>query len=74
MHRYLSKVDCSRHISLQKIHFHRIKCQWLAQNMAGGLTMQAGWSQDVPALNANTFAAATNRTNKTDWPLSGLPE
>ncbi len=32
-------------------------------NKAGGLTMQAGQAIEVPALSANVFAAATNRTN-----------
>jgi hypothetical protein len=42
----------------------------LNSNKKGRLTKQAGWDKDAPALTANIFAAATNRTtrqNKADW-------
>jgi hypothetical protein len=38
---------------LQKIHCKN----------RGGLAGQGGWSIDVPALSANSFAVATIRTN-----------
>jgi hypothetical protein len=39
IHRYLSKEDCSSHISWQKIHFNKT-AQNKAGNKAGGPTMQ----------------------------------
>ncbi len=70
LHRYLRKVDCSSHISLQKIHFsksansgHIDKTKKAGQIIERSTkTRQASWV-NVPALTANIFAAATNRTN-----------
>jgi|APCry1669189472_1035225.scaffolds.fasta_scaffold122147_1 hypothetical protein len=59
VHRYLSKEDCSRHISFS-----------YAQNKASGLIRQAR-SINMPALAANIFTVAiSTRQKKADW--SGL--
>ncbi len=62
-HRYLWKVDFSRHISLQKIHFSNTRA------LVAGTNKQVGWqgrqarSTDVAELAVNIFAATTDRTN-----------
>jgi hypothetical protein len=77
VHRYLREVDLdlSRHICSQNIHIDKARVLVTGTNKAGGTTRQVGWfrqaglqgrwvrSIDVPALTANIFAAATNRTN-----------
>ncbi len=35
-HRYLREVDCSRHISLQKIHFNKARALVVDTNKRGG--------------------------------------
>jgi hypothetical protein len=75
-HRYLRKVDCSRHTSLHKIYFNsRASSRHIGKTRQVGMvneqatkTRQMGWV-NVPALTTNIFAASTNRTNihnKTD--------
>jgi hypothetical protein len=65
-HRYLRKVDFSRHISFQKISFYKTRALVAGTSMAGRQKRQVGWVIDKPYIAANIFAAATNRTNKTD--------
>ncbi len=68
-HRYLREVDCSEHISSQKIHCNKTRALVWAQNRQAGKIMQEGWQGrqpkwiNVPAITANIFVAATNRTN-----------
>jgi hypothetical protein len=67
-HRYLNKVDSSRHISWQKIYFNLVALvggtnQSRRADKAGRPIRPAGQSLDVPTLSANTFAVAANITN-----------
>ncbi len=62
------KIDCSRQISLQKIHFN--KSTWcghkpLGKKKAGGLEKHAGRTYISVSFNANMLATATKRTSET---------
>ncbi len=69
-HRYLRKVDYSRHISLQKptsttvtissLHIEKTRQAGQVNEQATKIK-QAGWV-NVLALSGNILAAATNRT------------
>jgi hypothetical protein len=65
IHRYLRKVDWSRHISLKKIHFNKSKPWYFIGHKArqAGQQGRLAGSIDVPTLMANIFAAAKKRTN-----------
>ncbi len=70
-HRYLWKVDFSRHINLQKIHFNNTRALVAGINKLMGWQGRQAGSTDVRTLAANIFAAATDRTNvhnkRGDW-------
>jgi hypothetical protein len=42
-HRYLREVECSKYISLQKIHINKTRVLVAGTNREGWLTRQAGW-------------------------------
>jgi len=57
-HRYLSEVDCWRHISWQKIHFNK-------SSAFSRQKMKLVGSIDVPTSTGNIFAATTNNNYNT---------
>jgi hypothetical protein len=63
-HRYLRNVDCSRHISLQNIHFQQNKGASSGYKTRQiGLQSRLAGLNNIPTLTANIFAAATKITN-----------
>jgi hypothetical protein len=57
-HRYLGKLDCSRHISLPKIYFNNSASSWDTTAQAGQQGSWA-WAIYLPNLPANIFVAAS---------------
>jgi hypothetical protein len=60
--REVESLVCSRHISLQNIHFNKTRLLIAGTNKAGRLTGRQGRSIDVSSLTANICTPATDRT------------
>jgi hypothetical protein len=57
-HRYLRKIDCLKHISLQKMYFNKFTesgRNLLNQNEEGEPTRQVGWVNKCASFNCRYF-------------------